>query len=62
VSFSFTCAASFTIFAARTRFGNVLPNRLSLTGFFDDGAILCPTIDSVELVNDFILSLIPGEE
>jgi len=31
-------------------------------GFFDDGAILFPTIDSVEQVNDFILSLIPGEE
>ena len=31
-------------------------------GFFDDGAIFCPTIDSVEQVNDFILSLIPGEE
>jgi len=30
--------------------------------FFDDGAILCPTIDSVEQVNEFILSLIPGEE
>jgi len=30
--------------------------------YFDDGAILCPTNDSVEQVNDFMLSLIGGEE
>jgi len=30
--------------------------------FFYDGAILCPITDSVELVNEFILSLIPSEE
>ena len=29
---------------------------------FDDVAILCPTIEVVEEVNDFILSLIDGEE
>ncbi|XP_027903668.1 uncharacterized protein LOC114163562 [Vigna unguiculata] len=30
--------------------------------YFDDGAISCPTNDSVEQVNDFMLSLIGGEE
>ncbi|XP_027938803.1 ATP-dependent DNA helicase RRM3-like [Vigna unguiculata] len=30
--------------------------------YFDDGAILCPTNDSVEQVNDFMLSLLGGEE
>jgi len=29
---------------------------------FDDAVILCPTIEAVEEVNDFILSLIDGEE
>jgi len=29
---------------------------------FDDATILCPTIEAVEEVNDFILSLIDGEE
>jgi len=29
---------------------------------FDDGAILYPTIEVVEEVNDFILCLIDGEE
>ena len=31
-------------------------------GYFDDGAILCPTNDCVEKVNDFMLSLLSGEE
>jgi len=31
-------------------------------GYFDDRAILCPTTYSVEEVNEFILSLISGEE
>jgi len=31
-------------------------------GYFDDGAILCPTNDSVEEVNEFMLSLLGGEE
>jgi len=30
--------------------------------FFGDGAILCPTIECVDEVNEFILSFIPGEE
>jgi len=42
-------------------YGGLIENIMN-PGFFDDGAILCPTIDSVEQVNDFILSLIPGEE
>jgi len=35
---------------------------LSSDGFFDDGAILCPTTECVEQVNEFILSLILGKE
>jgi len=35
---------------------------LNCDGFFDDGAILCPTIECVDQVNDFIVSLILGEE
>jgi len=31
-------------------------------GYFDDGAILCPTNDFVEEVNRFMLSLLGGEE
>ncbi|XP_027941055.1 uncharacterized protein LOC114194844 [Vigna unguiculata] len=31
-------------------------------GYFDDGAILCPTNDFVEEVNEFVLSLLGGEE
>ncbi|XP_027927683.1 uncharacterized protein LOC114184576 [Vigna unguiculata] len=42
-------------------YGGLIENIMT-PGFFDDGAILYPTIDSVEQVNDFILSLIPGEE
>ncbi|XP_027933866.1 uncharacterized protein LOC114189488 [Vigna unguiculata] len=42
-------------------YGGLIENIMT-PGFFDDGVILCPTIDSVEQVNDFILSLIPGEE
>ena len=30
-------------------------------GYFDDGAILCPTNDSIEEVNEFMLSLLGGE-
>ena len=36
-------------------------NMMSLR-FFDDGAILCPKIEFVVHVNDFILSFISGEE
>ena len=42
-------------------YGGLIENIMT-HGFFDDNATLCPTIDSVEQVNDFILSLIPGEE
>ena len=35
---------------------------LNSDGFFDDGAILCPTTECVDQVHDFILILIPGEE
>jgi len=42
-------------------YGGLIENILT-PGFFDDNAILCPTIDSVEQVNDFILSLSLGEE
>jgi ATP-dependent DNA helicase PIF1 len=31
------------------------------TNQFEDQAILCPTLEVVEKVNDFVLSLIPGE-
>jgi len=31
-------------------------------GYFEYGTILCPTIESVEQVNDFILSLLSVEE
>jgi len=31
-------------------------------GYFDDGAILCPTNDSVEEVNEFMLPLLGGED
>lgn len=31
-------------------------------GFFDDGAIICPTIESVEHVIDFMLSLINSKK
>jgi ATP-dependent DNA helicase PIF1 len=31
------------------------------THFFEDQAVLAPTLDIVEQVNDFVLSLIPGE-
>ena len=42
-------------------YGGLIENIMT-HGFFDDNAILCPIIDSVEQVNDFILSLIPGEK
>ena len=42
-------------------YGGLIENIMT-PRFFDDGVILCPTIDSVEQVNDIILSLIPGEE
>jgi len=32
---------------------------LNFDGFFNDGAILCPTVECVDQVNEFILSLIP---
>ena len=32
------------------------------SGYFDDGAILSPTTDSVKEVNEFMLSLLSGEE
>jgi len=35
---------------------------LNSDGFFDDGAILCPTTECVDQVNDFILTLNPREE
>jgi len=31
-------------------------------GYFEDGALLCPTTELVEQVNDFILSLLIGKE
>ena len=42
-------------------YGGLIENIMN-PALFDDGAILCPTIDSVEQVNNFILSLILGEE
>jgi len=39
-----------------------LIENITTLGFFDDDTILCPTIDSLEQVNDFILSSISGEE
>jgi len=42
-------------------YGGLIENIMN-PSFFDDSAILCPTIDSVEQINDFILSLIFGEE
>lgn len=35
---------------------------LNSDGLFYDGAILCPITECVDQVNNFILSLIPGEE
>jgi len=37
-------------------------NNVTCDGSFDDGAILCPTIECVDQVNESILSLIPGYE
>ena len=37
-------------------------NNLTSDGSFDDGVVLCPTIECVDQVNEFILSLIPGSE
>jgi len=37
-------------------------NNMTCDGSFDDGAILCPTTECVDQVNEFILSLIPGYE
>jgi len=31
-------------------------------GFFQERRILSPTLDAVEHVNEFLLSLVPGEE
>ncbi|XP_057416043.1 uncharacterized protein LOC130710709 [Lotus japonicus] len=36
--------------------------KLSNYSYFEERAILAPTLDSVEQVNNFMLSLIPGEE
>ncbi|VFQ64330.1 unnamed protein product [Cuscuta campestris] len=30
--------------------------------FFQDRALLAPTLEVVEMVNEFVLSLIPGDE
>ena len=35
---------------------------MTCDGSFEDGAILCPTTECVDQVNEFILSLIPGNE
>lgn len=40
---------------------NILQN-FTNTQFYEERAILAPTLESVENVNDFILSLIPGCE
>ena len=43
----------------------VYPNLLTdmtCPGYFEDGAILCPITESVEQVNDFILSLLSAKE
>jgi len=40
---------------------DLLPN-LENNSFFDDRAILAPTLEIVEKVNDYVMSLIPGEE
>jgi ATP-dependent DNA helicase PIF1 len=42
----------------------VYPNLLSnmfVPGFFEDKAILAPTLEVVDKINDYVLSLIPGE-
>lgn len=39
-----------------------LVNNMFNPRFFDDRAVLAPTLDIVERVNDYILSMIPGEE
>jgi ATP-dependent DNA helicase PIF1 len=40
---------------------NVVAN-IDKTNFFEDQAILAPTLEVVQEVNDFVLSMIPGEE
>lgn len=40
---------------------NILHN-MNSSNFFEEWAILAPTVESVEQVNDFILSLVPGYE
>ncbi|MCI03043.1 ATP-dependent DNA helicase PIF1 [Trifolium medium] len=40
---------------------NIVTN-ITQPNCFDDGAILAPTLEVVEQVNDFVLSMIPGEE
>ncbi|KAL6494072.1 hypothetical protein OROGR_031981 [Orobanche gracilis] len=32
------------------------------SNFFEERSILCPTLDAVQMVNDYILSTIPGDE
>ncbi|XP_057418285.1 uncharacterized protein LOC130712471 [Lotus japonicus] len=39
-----------------------LLTNLENTKFFEEQAILCPTLDGVQMVNDYILSTIPGHE
>jgi ATP-dependent DNA helicase PIF1 len=38
-----------------------LLKNMFITNFFQDRAILAPTLDVVEQINDYVLSLIPGE-
>ena len=37
-------------------------NNVTCDSSFDDGAILCPTTECMDQVNEFILSLIPGNK
>ena len=42
-------------------YSNILEN-LNLPNFFEDRASLIPTLETIEEVNYFMLSLIPGDE
>jgi len=37
-------------------------DNMSNANYFDDGAILCPTTECVDQINEFILCLMPEEE
>ncbi|XP_057455107.1 uncharacterized protein LOC130746488 isoform X2 [Lotus japonicus] len=37
-------------------------NNMNNFKYFEERAILCPTLDAVHMVNEFVLSTIPGEE